>query len=266
MDFSEYRLVDQVALAVERGNASAVSQVQGRCISKLGPIIEVLVCAHTKPAMEKLLALSTDYHFSRAVESAVSQPLRVVCGSNGKEHWAACRFSPTDEQEWRECLHAFQLQVQQALHGHRKASAAKARICGAVREIVDNIFDHSGAPETGIMALWGTGDGLEISVGDAGVGILASLGSNPKFSYLRDAGSAMAAALKDGNSRYGPTLDRGYGFGTLFRALNSLDAKVRFRSGDYALEIAGRSPELRNPHISQKAELQGFVVGIEIAL
>ena len=258
--------MDQIALALERGNLTVLDQIERHSISSLGPMIEVRSLERRNPVAGKLLSLSSASGVSDAVAGALAQPLHLMYGEDDEEHWAACGFAPAEEEEWRECLHRFQLQVHQALWGHRRAIAAKGRICGAVGEIVDNIFDHSGAPETGIVALWGRKGRLEISIGDAGVGILASLRSNPKFAYLGDAGTAMAEALRDGNSRYGPKLDRGYGFGTLFRALNSLDAKLRFRSGDYALEIAGRSPEVRNPRISQKAELRGFVVGIEIAL
>jgi hypothetical protein len=163
-------------------------------------------------------------------------------------------------------LHSLLFAVQKSLNFSRKTSRARQQICGAVEEMVDNIYEHSEAPDTGVVAFYGSPEYVEVSVGDAGIGVLSSLRSNPKFSYLRDTGTAMAEALKDGNSRYGPGEDRGYGFGTLFRALNSLDAELRFRSGDYALEITGRSPSLRNPRILQKGELRGFVVTLQIAL
>jgi hypothetical protein len=260
-----YRLLDQVSLALERGNQVALSKGQNQSIVGLGALIETRILGCVRPLLNDLLPLFETHDVVEDLKRAETQPLRVIHGSNGTKQWGLLCLSDASVQELAEPLHLFQLETQKALRLQQKANKGKARICGAVGEMVDNIFEHSGALRTGVVAFLGSSETFEVSVGDAGKGILASLQTNPTFAYLRDAGTAMAVAIKDGNSRYGPGMDRGYGFGTLFRALNTLDAEIRFRSGDYALEISGRSPSLRNPYISQKSELHGFVVSVRLA-
>lgn len=261
-----FRLLDQVSLALERGNEAALLTAREHRFEGIGPLLEAQVLSHDHPGLTSLVFQLESREVVQALSRAKEAPLRVVSGSDGAACWGMLCFREASEPEWSDPLHLLQLETQKALRFRRKISGAKARICGAIEEMVDNIFDHSGAPHTGAVGFVGTPEHVDIVVADAGMGILASLQSNPKFAYLRDSGTAMQMALQDGNSRYGPGLDRGYGFGTLFRALNSLDAGLRFRSGDYALEIAGRSPSLRSPHISQKAELRGFVVSIRVGL
>ena len=228
--------------------------------------MEAWTLRHRFPGIASLLSQHEAPEMVEALGSAEEKPLRVVSGHRDTSRWGVLCFREATEPEWSAPLHLFQIETQKVLRFRRKIARTKSMICGAIQEMVDNIFDHSGAPQTGAVVFSGTPEHVDIVVADAGKGILASLQSNPTFAYLRDSGTAMQMALQDGNSRYGPALDRGYGFGTLFRALNSLDAGLRFRSGDHALEIAGRSPSLRSPHISQKAELRGFVVTLRVAL
>lgn len=265
MQLLNYRLLDQLSLALERGNQAALSKVQGQHFVGLGSLIEMLIQGRSKPLIADLLPLFETRDVVAALNRAQAMPLHVIHGSDGVKQWGILCFKEATVQELADPLHSFQLEIQKTFGANHKANKARARICGAIKEMADNIFEHSGAANTGIVAFLGSSDGVEVSVGDAGKGILASLQTNPTFAYLRDSGTAMATALKDGNSRYGPNLDRGYGFGTLFRALNTLDAELRFRSGDHALEISGRNPSSRAPQISQKAELMGFVVSIRIA-
>ena len=266
MSASRFRLLDQISLALERGNGEATQRVSGQTIEGLGPVIEAVILGRTVPGAKSILPLCALKEIVGAVKSAKHDPLRVVCKEKGATSWGVLMLTKASRDDWVPPLHSLLFTVQKSLNFSRKTSRARQQICGAVEEMVDNIYEHSEAPDTGVVAFYGSANHVEVSVGDAGIGVLSSLRSNPKFSYLRDTGTAMAEALKDGNSRYGPGEDRGYGFGTLFRALNSLDAELRFRSGDYALEISGRSPSDRNPRISQKGELRGFVVCLQIAL
>lgn len=263
---SHYRLLDQVSLALERGNKDVLDSVRGKSVIGLGPIVEVLSLKRTHPALTKIFPICTASTIVCALPKAQEHPLRVITGKSDSEQWGLLCFKQATVEELADPLHAFQIETQKALRFNQKISRAKARICGAIKEMVDNVFDHSGAPETGIVAFLGSTDSFEVSIGDAGMGILVSLRTNPTFSYLNDAGTAMALALKDKNSRYPSEANRGYGFGTLLRSLNSIDAELRFRSGDYALEITGRSPVQRAPHISQKADLRGFVVSVRLKL
>lgn len=266
MSASRFRLLDQVVLALERGNRDAIARVADQAIDGVGPIVEAVVLGHRVPGADKLLPLCRQTEAVQAVRSAKRSPLRVISNRNGDFSWGALWLTSATRDDWVPPLHALLFSVQKALNVSRKTGRARKQIAGGIEEMVDNIYEHSEAPNTGLIAFHGSPEAVQVSIGDGGIGVLASLRTNPKFSFLRDTGTAMAEALKDQNSRYGPGEDRGYGFGTLIRSLNSLDAELRFRSGDYSLEIAGRNPSERIPRISQKAELQGFVVSLQISL
>jgi hypothetical protein len=138
---------------------------------------------------------------------------------------------------------------------------AEELVAGA-RELVANIYDHSGAPQTLIAGFAAIDNEVEFVIADMGIGVLESLRSSPEFQSLRDAGEALEAALTDGTSRYGRSSGHGGGFRDLFRGLSNLSSVLRFRSGDHALIINGVSPGLSMARISQKTQLPGFVISI----
>jgi anti-sigma regulatory factor (Ser/Thr protein kinase) len=138
---------------------------------------------------------------------------------------------------------------------------AEELVAGA-RELVANIYDHSGAPQTGIAGYAAIDNEVEFIIADKGIGVLESLRSSPELQSLRDAGEALEAALTDGTSRHGQLSGHGGGFRDLFRGLSNLSSVLRFRSGDHALTINGVSPGLSMARISQKTQLPGFVISI----
>lgn len=168
-----------------------------------------------------------------------------------------------DADRFKPALLEFDTHARIAMKFRRNIAQSKGLLCGAIGEMVDNVFEHSGHPRTGIVAFLGTSSHIDISVADAGIGVLSSLRQNPAYAYLSDAGMALSLAVRDGTSRY-PTNaggeGRGHGFSTLFRGLNSLDAEIRLRSDNYALEVGGKAVNERAPTISQKAQLPGLVV------
>ena len=134
---------------------------------------------------------------------------------------------------------------------------------GALGELQDNIFEHSGRPATGLVA-YGAGNGaFEFVVADAGRGVLASLRENPEFARLADSGVALRVAASDGASRYARSTGHGYGISQLFRALAHHSARLRFRSGDHALRVWGDAPSLAgHVELAQKAWLDGLTITI----
>ena len=136
-------------------------------------------------------------------------------------------------------------------------------VLGALVELQDNVFEHSGRPETGLIAYAVSRGAFEFVVADAGIGVLESLRQNPEFSKLTDSGAALRAAVSDGASRRGRGSGHGYGIGQLFRALAHNEGELRFRSGDHALTLWGDSPSLTGQvEIAQKAWLQGLISSV----
>jgi hypothetical protein len=139
-------------------------------------------------------------------------------------------------------------------------------LMGALGELQDNVFEHSGRPDSGVVA-YAAGDGaFEFVVADAGRGVLASLRENPEFSLLVDSGTALRVAASDGASRHARGTGHGYGIGQLFRALAHGAAELRFRSGDHALRLWGDAPSLiGHVELAQKAWLDGLTITVRCA-
>lgn len=161
---------------------------------------------------------------------------------------------------------------QWAKHAENAAVAAGltkglvAGLMGALGELQDNVFEHSGRAESGVVAYAASEGAFEFVVADAGRGVLASLRENPEFSLLPDSGAALRVAASDGASRHARSTGHGYGIGQLFRALAHDAAELRFRSGDYALRLWGDAPSLTGQvELAQKAWLDGLAITVRCA-
>jgi hypothetical protein len=136
----------------------------------------------------------------------------------------------------------------------------------ALGELQDNVFEHSGRPESGVVAYAAGNGAFEFVVADAGRGVLASLRENPEFAGLEESGAALRVAVSDGASRHARSTGRGYGIGQLFRALAHDAAELRFRSGDHALRLWGDAPSLTGQvELAQKAWLDGLSITVRCA-
>ncbi len=139
-------------------------------------------------------------------------------------------------------------------------------LAAAIREMENNVHEHSQLSETGIMAFQCHGRAFEFVVADCGLGVLATLQEAPEYVALKDHGLALQETLKDGASRYGCTANRGMGFRDLFVGLATLNADLRFRSGDHALTIEGPHPELKTAQLAQKPFYHGFLASVRCEL
>ena len=141
-----------------------------------------------------------------------------------------------------------------------------AAVMGALGELQDNVFEHSGRPDSGLVAYGASSGAFEFVVADAGRGVLASLRENPEFMHLADSGAALRVAASDGASRHVHSSGRGYGIGQLFRALANHAGDLRLRSGDHALRLWGDAPSLTGQvELVHKAWLDGFTITVRCA-
>ncbi|WP_211099747.1 hypothetical protein [Azospirillum agricola] len=188
---------------------------------------------------------------------------------DGKERWHCpeSRLSgflrtrallPNDESEWT----AFCLMAQQAAIAagfHRRVAA---QLAAALGELHSNVYEHSNASDTGIVAFRSSPAQFEFVVSDLGIGVLNSLRSGTDYLSLNDHGEALRLTLTDGVSRFGANSDRGRGFRPLFIGLANLNGTLRFRSGDHALVIDGRTPSLMTARPVQRAAISGFLTSV----
>ena len=141
-----------------------------------------------------------------------------------------------------------------------------AGLMGALGELQDNVFEHSGRPDSGLVAYGASTGAFEFVVADAGRGVLASLRENPEFMHLANSGTALRVAASDGVSRHVHSTGHGYGIGQLFRALANHAADLRFRSGDHALRIWGDAPSLTGQvELVHTAWLDGLTITVRCA-
>jgi hypothetical protein len=255
-----FDLLDELAFsAAKGGNARPTTKFM---VQNLGTVIELLWLLRTGLQLPGLSELA-DTRRVRLVQAIDrGQRTAIFSNNNGHSQLITCFWTNDEEpDEWFEFCQSLQNGAVTSGFPHKNAQ----ELVAATRELVSNVFEHSDAPQSGLVGFSIIRDKLEIVVGDQGIGVLASLRTSPEYSVLRDSGEALRASLTDGTSRFGRLSGHGGGFRNLFRGLLNLSSDLRFRSGDHALSINGISPELSTGRISQKIQLPGFVVSIACA-
>ncbi len=232
---------------------------------RIGPLVELAIAAAMLP--DGYRAIAVEPPVFHQIVGALSDG--VISGAGIRDRAGAfplSRFDPDD-------LGSGGLVWDQwAKHAENSAVAAglprglAAALMGALGELQDNVFEHSGRPESGLVAYAASAGAFEFVVADAGRGVLASLRENPDFAGLADSGAALRVAASDGASRHARSTGRGYGVGQLFRALAHEAAELRFRSGDHALRLWGDAPSLTGQvKLAQRAWLDGLTISVRCA-
>jgi hypothetical protein len=253
-----FEQLDELAFAVSF-NGKFEWPATGFRARNLGTIIELQRLIHAGIPLPKLNEFvdTGRVRLARAIDCGERHA--IFENDKGCARLISCYWQKDeDPDDW----HDFCTSMQKAaiLAGILRKNAQE--LVAATRELVSNIFDHSGASTSGIAGFSAIGNELEIVVADSGIGVLQSLRTSLEFQSLRDSGEALQAALTDGTSRFGRLSGHGSGFRDLFRGLLNLNSALRFRSGDHALSIDGISPGLASARVSQKIQLPGFIVSI----
>jgi hypothetical protein len=252
---------DQLDELAYSASSSSCSLENGDQIIPLGigPIIELDWLGHTGLSLPNLNTLANSQRL-RLVKAILSgQNYAKFETDSARAGIIRCYWRKDNEpDDWYFFCKA--MQEAAVMTGFPRKNAEE--LVAGVRELAANIYDHSGAPQTGIAGFAAIENEIELVIADRGIGVLNSLQSSTEFQSLRDAGEALETALTDGASRHGKQSGHGGGFRSLFRGLSNLSSFLRFRSGDHALVINGISPGLSMARISQKTELPGFVISI----
>ena len=262
---AHFDVVDDLLWQAVAGRLPELGSIALARSGRIGPLIELAMAAVAAPEAYQAVTVEPP------VFDQVPRALRDSVISGAAAHDRAGVFplsrlksgrDGADEIAWEQwAMHAENAAVAAGL-----AKGLVAGLMGALGELQDNVFEHSGRPETGVIA-YAAGDGtFEFVVADAGRGVLASLRENPEFAGLEDSGAALRVAASDGASRYARSTGHGYGIGQLFRALAHDAAELRFRSGDHALRLWGDAPSLTGQvDLMQKAWLDGLSISVRCA-
>lgn len=238
------------------GYASIVLQESGR----IGPLVEIALAAMSHG--DQYRGVSVNSSFAARLNQALQTRCPFGSGYNdcaGAFPLSAVNPVTSTEPEWDQwTTHAENIAKSQGMNPHLAAG-----LLGALIEIQDNIYEHSGAPETGVVAYATTTSSFEFVVADRGIGVLSSLRQNPKYAGVSDAGVALGLAITDGVSRFPAETGHGQGFNQLFRALVGHNAELRFRSGDHALTLRpGRDFTKGASALAQVAPLAGLSISV----
>jgi anti-sigma regulatory factor (Ser/Thr protein kinase) len=250
--------LDGVAFAAERGLLNA--QSPRFVAAEIGPVFELGLLAKTGllpwPGDSGWLHLNGTDPLISAL--AKRKHLWICPSTRGMGLYRAYAAPQQDETSWVE----FGVAAQYCASQVGLSRDMGAQLVGAIGEMQSNIYEHSKASATGIVAFRGTPGAFEFVVADRGIGVLESLKGCSDYAELASHGQALQLTLTEGISRYGPQSGRGLGFRPLFRGLSNLNGSLRFRSGDYALTIDGTNPVNIPAKLWQKPILKGFFASV----
>lgn len=257
-----FATVDGITFAASRGRISNIRQDNKIEVQDLGPLLELYhFCA------EKLLPQISEIPWLNC--SGLSAFAKAM--TSGRAHWVSPDGGKTGflktkmlgtESEWN----AFAIAAHKASLGAGIARLATSQLIGALGEMRSNLYEHSEAIDSGLIAFRAGSKSFEFIVADHGIGALNSLKSCGYYNSLSDCGEALRLMLTDNVSRFGPGSNRGKGFRPLFIGLANMNGTLRFRSGDHSLMIDGNSPALMSAKTAQKAEIKGFFASIRCQL
>jgi hypothetical protein len=253
--FSE---LDSLAFAAERGRFDP--NLVTFEASHLGPVFELGLLAKSGilpwPDQSSWLRLNG----AEPVVNALSNRKHLWICQNTRTAGLYRTYAtpPHDDILWVEFGYAAQYSAMQA--GFSREIAAQ--LVGAIGEMQSNIYEHSKASASGMVAFQGGRGTFEFVVCDRGIGALESLKLCPDYVGLASHGQALKLTLTDGVSRFGANSGRGLGFRPLFTGLSNLNGALRFRSGDHALTIDGRNPGTIPAKLWQKTMLKGFFASV----
>lgn len=255
---ADFSVVDDLLLEAARGRLRSYGTLVIEKSGRIGPLVELLSAATQFP--NEYESISVKGAFAPMLKAAWETGIPFG-GSFGAKAGAFPLLSEnpalTADPRWEQWL----LHAENAAKSHGVAAPLVASFIGALREMQDNVYEHSCATNTGLVAYAVRNRSFEFVVSDRGIGVLDSLRQNPSFAELQDAGAALQEAIKPGVSRFPTETGRGQGYVQLYRAMVSHRAELRFRSGDHALTLRPTADPLHGEHqLTHTSALHGLTI------
>jgi len=259
--YADFSVANDLLQEANRGRLANHHPVALEKSGRIGPLVEIALAALQHPAQYRSVVVNSQ--FATGLTEALQK--RLPFGSGYQDRAGVFPLglinpvTADDTLDWDLWTkHAENIATAQGLNRHLIAA-----LLGALVELQDNVYEHSNAPDTGLVAYAVTPTSFEFVVADQGIGVLSSLKQNPKFAEVSDAGLALELAITDGVSRFPAESGRGQGFHQLFRALVGHNAELRFRSDDHALTLHPGSDITSGATIlAQVASLSGFSISV----
>lgn len=257
---ADFSVADDLLREAVRGRLNGHSAITLQTNGRIGPLVETVSAAMAHRAQYGDVVF--DSPFARSLFAALEQrtPFGSVYGdTEGAFPLSLINPVTADTLDWDLWTkHAENIAMSLGFNRHLVAG-----LLGALVELQDNIYEHSDAPDTGVVAYAVSPTSFEFVVADRGVGVLQSLRRNPRFAGITDSGRAIELAITEGVSRFPEESGRGQGFNQLFRALVGHNAELRFRSDDHALTLRpGSVMGSAASTLAQVAPLGGFAISV----
>ncbi len=251
--------VDDLLWQERHGSLASRGPIRLTRSGRIAPLIELAIAQAALPVAYR--EISVEAPFAKLISRAMCGEIsgNAYTDKMGVFPLSQHRPGSSSHEIWEQWAHRAQNAAMESNFPRRLV----AGLIGALGELQDNVYEHSGKPDSGLVAYAVSANAFEFIVADGGMGALASLRTNPAYAHLKTAAEALELAMSDRASRFGADAGRGYGIGTLFKALARDAGELRFRSGDYAISIEGNRPTLTGrKHVVQKAWLDGFAVSV----
>lgn len=158
---------------------------------------------------------------------------------------------------WEIFLQRFERSAQSV--GFSQKSARE--LLSAFGEISENAILHSQSATPPILGYSVSAGVALFSVVDIGIGIRASLQSNPRYAELPNDIDAIQLALQTGVTS-DVTGSGGYGFHSVFKSLAEQWGELRFRSGNGCIAMDGTGVDADDCRRTYPPALRGFQVSI----
>lgn len=257
---ADFAASDDILREAAGGRLSAHGLLAVSEAGRVGPIVEMALAAIQHRDQYGGITVGGDFASKLQIALQTGRPF------GGDFHARAGVFPfgienpiEADDTGWNQwCLH-----VENAAKTSGFPTDLVAGLMGVMVEMQDNVYVHSGAADTGLVAFAVSPSSFELVVADRGAGVLETLRQNPEYSALPDSGAALQEAIKTGVSRFPSEMGRGQGFTQLYRSLVSDRSEIRFRSGDHSLTLRpGSDPLHGQASLAQVAPLEGFAISV----
>lgn len=242
-----------ICLAAQDGDLT-VTDLPGTHADALGPLLEL---RHVRPDFVVNQSWLTTSTYATLLMNLSTSLANWYEPELGRQGFISVNKLQYDALAWPD----FMIRAKRAAKDAGFSDDHAAKLAAAIGELYSNVIEHSHNASTGYIVFCAKNRSFEFVVADAGIGVLSSLRSNPKFASLADSGTALELALSQGVSRH-TEAGHGNGFQPLFVGLANISRFIRFRSDDHSRELTRSADRQIASMTRQVSMLRGFFCSV----
>lgn len=255
---AQFSVVDDMLAEAVHGRLRSHGSMRIENSGRIGPLIELLAAAQQFASEYEAVSFAGSFAPKLREAWATGQPFGGAFSDRaGAFPLPLVNPVETSDPVWEQWL----LHAENTAKNRGFPAGLVSSLVGALGEMQDNVYEHSGAAQTGLVAYAVTDRTFEFVVADRGMGVLETLRQNPDYAQLPDAGAALTEAIRPGVSRFPASSGRGQGFIQLCKSMVTDRVELRFRSGDHALTLCPTNDPLNgHQRLSHTSALAGLTI------